>query len=256
MTKNIIIAVLGNELKHDQVESILFSKLNAKHYRDAYCITFGQGECWLFDYAVLVAWGVSEIERQQLYEVLAPVIDTPISLPLIEKYLWSVDEGTALRIHHDALYLPSHDPMIKLALSHAFAQSGKLIFFEDRAQDVIKHNAYISREIAQTGKIPLTRRQLAKLRGSIFETSTDISLHYGLLDTPEFFWDYPELEDSYQKLAKYLDLQPRIEILNKKLATIQSLLDMLAGEHNHKHSAFLEWIIIVLIAVDITVYFV
>jgi uncharacterized Rmd1/YagE family protein len=256
MTKNIIITVLGNELIQEQIETVLISKLNAKQYRDAYCITFDHGECWLFDYAVLVAWGVSEVDRQQLYEVLTPLIDTPISLPLKEKYLWSVDEGTPLRIHHDNLYLTSHDPMIRLALSHAFAQSGKLIFFEDQAQEVIKHNAYISREIAKTGKIPLSRRQLAKLRGSIFETSTDISLHYGLLDTPEFFWDYPELEETYQKLAKYLDLQPRIEILNKKLATIQSLLDMLAGEQNHKHSAFLEWIIIVLIAVDITVYFV
>jgi uncharacterized Rmd1/YagE family protein len=79
-------------------------------------------------------------------------------------------------------------------------------------------------------------------------------LHYGLLDTPEFFWDYPELEEGYLKLAKYLELQPRIDILTRKLDTIQGLLDMLADEQNHKHSAFLEWIIIVLIAVDIVIY--
>jgi uncharacterized Rmd1/YagE family protein len=56
-------------------------------------------------------------------------------------------------------------------------------------------------------------------------------------------------------LAKYLDLQQRIEILGKKLATLQNMLDMLAEEQHHKHAAFLEWIIIILIAVDIAIYF-
>jgi uncharacterized Rmd1/YagE family protein len=43
--------------------------------------------------------------------------------------------------------------------------------------------------------------------------------------------------------------------MNKKLETIHGMLDMLAAEQYHKHSSFLEWVIIVLIAVDIVVYF-
>ncbi|MDX1693310.1 MAG: RMD1 family protein, partial [Ketobacteraceae bacterium] len=119
----------------------------------------------------------------------------------------------------------------------------------------IQENRYLSKTLAATGKIPLTRRQLAKLRGILFETSSDITLHFNLLDTPEFFWDYPELEGYYQAIAKYLDLAPRIELMNHKLATIHELLDVLVAEQHHKHSAFLEWIIIILIAVDIMIYF-
>ena len=89
----------------------------------------------------------------------------------------------------------------------------------------------------------------------LFCTTSDIILHFNLLDTPEFFWDYPEYEPIYQLGSKYLELAPRLEILNQKLDTIQTLLDMLSQEQNHKHSAFLEWIIIVLIAVDILIYF-
>jgi uncharacterized Rmd1/YagE family protein len=129
-----------------------------------------------------------------------------------------------------------------------------LSFFEDKAKAVIQHNSYISKQLAATGKIPLTRRKLAKLRGVLFDTSSDISVHFNLLDTPEFFWHYPELEDYYLHLSKYLDLQLRINILNKKLATIHELLDMLATAQHHKHSAFLEGIII-LIAIDIVIYF-
>jgi uncharacterized Rmd1/YagE family protein len=230
-----------------------------KHYgmtqhRDAYHIPLTQGDCWVFDYGVLVAWGINEATLQSVYGSLASLIEEPCEIVPIEQYEWSVDAQSALQISHDHLTLPDDSTMVRLAISHAFAQSAKLITLEERAQQVIQQNSYIARELARTGKVSLSRRDLSKLRGVLFQTNSDISLHYGLLDTPEFFWDYPELEEGYLKLAKYLELQPRIDILTRKLDTIQGLLDMLADEQNHKHSAFLEWIIIVLIAVDIVIY--
>lgn len=253
--KRITIALLGAHLKQECIETKLIHELGAVRYRDAYCMTRSAGECWLFDYGVLVAWDLSEGDRFALCDALQDCFDAPLSRPAIEQYTYTVEQGQPLTVHHDVLSLPDEQALTRLALSHAFAQSAKLGHFEDAAQQVIQRNAYISKQLAQHGKVALRRRELAKLRGILFDTSSDITLHFGLLDTPEFFWDYPELEDSYQKLAKYLDLQPRVDILTKKLATIQSLLEVLAAEQYHKHSAFLEWVIIWLIAVDITIYF-
>ena len=172
-----------------------------------------------------------------------------------EQFNYTLAQEGELTIHNDMLTLSDKNPLCRLALSHAFAQSTKLGFFEDNAQKVIQENSYISKKLAATGKIPLSRNKLAKLRGVLFDTSSDISLHFNLLDTPEFFWDYPELETYYFKLAKYLDLTPRIDLLNHKLATIHELLAMLASEQHHKHSSFLEWFIIILIMIDIVIYF-
>jgi len=55
----------------------------------------------------------------------------------------------------------------------------------------------------------------------------------------------------YNITASYLDIKPRIEVLNKKLEVIQDLLNVLADEQKHKHSSFLEIIIIVLITFEI-----
>lgn len=254
--KRITIALLGNGLNDEHIEKVLIGQMGATRFRDAYRIDKYHGEAWLFDYGVLVAWDLPENDRQQLCFELDVLIDSPVSRPPIDHYSYSLEMGQPFTIHHEFLLIPNHEPLTRLALSHAFAQSAKLEFFEDKAMQVIQQNAHISKELATTGKVPLSRRELSKLRGVLFDTSSDITLHFNLLDTPEFFWDYPELEADYLKLAKYLDLQPRIDILNRKLENIQGLLDMLAAEQHHKHSAFLEWIIIVLIAVDIVIYFI
>jgi len=55
-------------------------------------------------------------------------------------------------------------------------------------------------------------------------------------------------------MRKYLELQPRIEILNRKMNVMQEVLAILADEQNHKHSSILEWIIIILIAFEIILF--
>jgi len=253
--KGITVTVLGRDLELSSLSTVVVEGMGAVRYRDAYGIKSLSGESWLFDYGVLVSWGVSEDERQQLVARLAEVaIEGKGSVPM-EQYAWQVAEGETFAVLHDVLTLPNDDTLVKLALSHAFAQSAKVMYFEDLALGVINQTADIPKQLAATGKIPLTRKALSKTRGSLLSTINDINLHFGLLDTPEFFWDYPELESLYLRLAKYLDLQQRIEILGKKLATLQNMLDMLAEEQHHKHAAFLEWIIIILIAVDIAIYF-
>ena len=64
------------------------------------------------------------------------------------------------------------------------------------------------------------------------------------------------LEQRYRPVA-YLDvlhIEQRIRLLSDKLDLIHELLNMLADEQNHKHSATLEWIIIWLIAVEIVIF--
>lgn len=252
--KIIHLAHIGSHLKEGAAE-YLVSKKSAVRYRDAFYLKYPVGEAWLMQYGVLVSWDMKADEQQQLCNELKEwFVDAGVE-QVSERYSYYVSQGADYQVKHDVITLNDSDKLIRLALSHAFAQSTKLQVFEDRAQQVINKNRSITKELASTGTIKLTRKKLAMLRGVLFDTGSDISLHFNLLDTPEFFWDYPEMEPYYALLAKYLDLKPRIDILNHKLATIRELLDMLASEQHHKHAAWLEWIIIILIAVDIVVYF-
>jgi uncharacterized Rmd1/YagE family protein len=203
-------------------------------------------------YGVLVVWGMTLESMEVLFKKTKPFEEGKHHQTFTDEFTF-ITTGT-IGIKDDVIFLASDDVMEKLAISHGIAQSVKLQEFEIRAQSTIEDTVHIPKNIAQSGKTYLSRKQISKMRGNLYLVKSDINLRYDLLDTPEFFWEYPEVERPYELMAKYLDVRSRIEILNKKLEVIHELFSMLADEQNHKHAFALEWIIILLIAIEIFMF--
>ncbi len=236
-----------SELKHYFAEGVPF-----RIYRDALHLELS-GHAFIFDYGVLVSWGLPEQEEKKLRQELTALTAEPISNPVTDEFTYEVDADRN-SIHSDHITLSGHGPLDLLAVSHGLAQSIMLAMFENQAIQTIEENTAIPSSLAENGTIRLSRKALGRMRGRLFLVESDINLNYGLLDTPEFFWDYPDLEGAYLMTIRYLDVQPRIEVLNRKLSIIRELFDMLADEQKHKHSSLLEWIIIWLIAIEIVFF--
>ncbi len=223
-------------------------------YRDALHIET-EGDAFLFEYGVIVLWGVTLDREQRLLAEVAPYFIEPLDETIADTFQYELNVSPS-RIHTDTIYLGGATMLEKLAVSHGIAQSVKLSELEVYAQRTIDESAHIPQNMARTGSSQLGRRDIAKMRGRLFLVESDINLHYALLDTPEFFWEYPEVEELYAMTARYLDVQSRTELLNRKLQVIHEMFDMLADEQKHKHSSMLEWIIIWLIAFEIAIFFV
>lgn len=221
-------------------------------YRNVLHLVWQDGDVFIFDYGVVVFWNVAASAQGSLISALAEFVNDPVAEKLDDEFTYEIS-GQTLTLKNDHISLPNGDTMARLAISHAIAQSTKLGQYENRVQRSIASTEYIPENIANTGKSGLRRKELAKLRGQLYLTKSDVTLHFDLLDVPDFFWDNPELQPHYAMVADYLEIKPRIDVLMKKLETIQDLLTMIADEQKHKHSSMLEWIIIWLIAIDIVI---
>lgn len=209
----------------------------------------------VFAYGAVVHWNVSTEEQVKLHQLLLNYAENPLASIEEEHFTFALD-CPVTRIIEDHIEIESSDPILIFSLSQGMAQSIKLASFETNAITTINNTSYIPKSLAENGRIKLSRHNIAKIRGQLFLTKSDIILNYDLLDTPEFFWEYPEYESYYAITAKYLEIAPRTEVLSKKLETIHELFEMLADEQKHRHSSILEWIIIWLIAFEIamTIY--
>ena len=118
-------------------------------------------------------------------------------------------------------------------------------------EQTIQETRSIPERMAIDGKIRLKRAGITKRIGQLFVDRASINLHSDILDHPEFFWEDDEWLPLYVRAAKYLEIDRRAEVLNKRLDIIKELFDMLANELHVAHSNKLEWIIIILIVLEV-----
>jgi uncharacterized Rmd1/YagE family protein len=207
------------------------------------------GDIFYFAYGSMVCWGIAKDLALHFLDVGRPFADRLSEE--IETDEFTYIQGETAKIVDDEITLPSFDPLIKLAISHGIAQSVKLGTFELALQKTFTLTKQIPEDLAKFGKISLSRNQIRKKMGELFIERNSINLHWDVLDQPEFFWDYPELEPFYTLIANYLDLANRVEVLNQRLRIVHELFEMLGTELNHQHSSRLEWTIICLIVIEV-----
>jgi uncharacterized Rmd1/YagE family protein len=241
---------LALRLDINELAKLLSDSTLIRIIKGALLIENDQSWSVVFAYGAVVHWNVSAKEQIKLHQLLLNHAENPLTVIEEDNFTFSLDcPGT--RIIEDHIEIESSDPILIFALSQGMAQSIKLASFETNAITTINNTSYIPKSLAENGSIKLSRHKIAKIRGQLFLTKSDIILNYDLLDTPDFFWEYPEYEAFYSITAKYLEIAPRTQVLSKKLETIHELFEMLADEQKHRHSSILEWIIIWLIAVEI-----
>jgi uncharacterized Rmd1/YagE family protein len=234
----------------------LQKKYNSTPYRDVIHISYNRednssGDVFFFSYGTIVFWGLSSEEEQAFLLEVKAYEEQPLLHPEFDELTYSY--GSPFKIHQDDITLQTPSSMTKLAISYGVAQSVKLTVFENTIRSTIENTRSLPENLFHKGKISLSRSEIRKKSGELFLERSSINLHSDILDTPEFFWEYCELEPFYRATANYLDVEKRVEVLNKRLDIVKELLEMLANELNHQHSSSLEWTIIGLIVIEVVI---
>jgi uncharacterized Rmd1/YagE family protein len=84
--------------------------------------------------------------------------------------------------------------------------------------------------------------------------STDDTAASNILTTPSFFWDSePTLHPLYEAVREYLEIKPRIQVLNERCRVFLDLAEILSDSIADVKMTRITWIIIILIVISILV---
>ena len=240
----------------------LYDAMNAKYkttiYKDVVHVILDKNEhhpetdVFLFSYGVSVFWGMDVLEGLKFLKNEISIFEEYPNAD-IDKDIFTYVYADTSKIIDDEISLLNHDILTKLALSQGMAQSVKLGTFETSIKKTFELTKKIPQDLAKYGSISLSRKEIRKKMGELFIERNAINLHMDILDTPEFFWEYPEFEFLYIMVANYLDIRTRVEILNQRLNIIHGLFEMLGTELNHSHSNRLEMTIVCLIVIEVLI---
>lgn len=203
------------------------------------------------EYGTVVIWGMSLTEEKRMLRELRKFEVERLAAEDVECEDLSWYLADYSRIYNDVITLRRGSSyMTKLSLSHALAQSTKISFFESVIEATIDTTKDIPRSIAESGKVGMPPIDIMKNIGHLFILRMNIHLVGSVVDSPEIFWSQPDLEPLYAAARSYLEIQPRIDLLNIRVEVLQDMLQLLKDQATSSHSEWLEIIVIILIVLE------
>eukprot|EP00899_Mesostigma_viride_P000698 jgi/Mesvir1/10629/Mv16755-RA.1 len=138
-------------------------------------------------------------------------------------------------------------------ISSVLAQTVALDFYSRRVDRLMQKFIGINEELGRTGLFHISKKELFKLVAFQNNLITNILTKLRLLERSETAWKCQQYYDIWQSLRQDLDIEERWEHLNFKVDMLQRQMTFFLEILQNRKSDFLEWTIIILIAIEIVV---
>ncbi len=252
----------GSYKMNQLVEQLVNQGSEPKYFDDVIHVQkeFGKKErhidIFYFPFGCVTIWGAEESEERNVIKALEDFENDrveEITNDLIY-YHYDLDSPkTFIDEEKNEIVLNTNLVFTKISISHALAQSVKLNILEASVTKLIEKTTPLQKELASEGSVSLSKKEISKQIGVLFNERYSINMHSDILDVPEFFWRRPSYEPLYTMTTEFQDIQVRQNIMHHRLDMINDLYTMLSDELNYRHSTRLEVIIIVLIAIEVVI---
>lgn len=229
-----------------KLNPVTFAKATDNDHELVYLYYFG-GVVFLNCSADIVARFLDGIRHHAEYLGERP------QLPFREEYRLEIDPGRRLAITNDCAIMPSHNQAFLDIICFVIAKSVALERIEERVDAVVDEVEGLIGNLGK-GKLDLSDSDMARLASSILSFKYTSIAHIMVLDKPDITWDDAEADRLYRTMAELFELNPRYQEIKHKSQTLLDVTDVFSGLSHAKRAARLEWIIIVLIAIEIVIY--
>lgn len=213
-------------------------------------------DLYFFREGTVVLWNCTDLENSNILRFLKQfeqdAYDESTVLEESESMLYNSSDNAA-RLKNNSFYVSKEDDtgLEKYTFSNAMSLSVKLGIWEASLERYIESMAFVTDDLKKGNSIKISRPEMLRKTGELFALRHLINLSSDLLDVPDFYWDREQLEHLYQQTCSYFSINRRTRVMNEKLNHCIELADLISSNLNDDHHVRLEWMIIILIMVEV-----
>jgi uncharacterized Rmd1/YagE family protein len=217
---------------------------------------FADGRVYLYYFGAIIFFNCTEASITSFYhsvDKLTETIRPPKTSIYTEQYSLHIDQGRAVTVNNSGAVMPGKQTAYVDIIAYTLAKSVALEQIEALLDTVFDRMEEIITRLDR-GELAVPDSQLAKTASSILNFKFRSISHIMILDKPDITWEIEEADRLYSTLANLFELQQRYQQIRHKSDTLLDINSVFTGLAHAKRSARLEWIIIVLIAIEIVLF--
>ena len=168
-----------------------------------------------------------------------------------EEFEIEIAAGLPIRVRHGLVQLPE----ISMDIAHVFclnlAQSVALDHYRIQVEKLLEITTDYSIVLSKKGSLVASQKKINKITGEVMIQKNRIAENLYIFESPDIVWDEGDLSAIDEQLRRDLNIERRHQGIQFHLDVVKENLDNYMSILQHKHSSMLEWVIIILIAIEI-----
>ena len=113
---------------------------------------------------------------------------------------------------------------------------------------------YHTQILEKKGRLAISGKRLTKFIGKTLLLRNRIAENLYIFDSPPETWEDERLDKLYNELKRTFDLQERFRNVADGLGIVKDNLELFRDILQYRNSVFLEWIVIILITIEVVHY--
>jgi required for meiotic nuclear division protein 1 len=156
-----------------------------------------------------------------------------------------------LRVSFNKIDIPSADiDVVRLVMLNV-SQSVALDYYEDQTNQLLSETNTYTQILENKGRLDISGKKLRQYIGRTLLLRNRIAENIYVFDSPPETWENENLTKVDTDLKRTFDLQVRVRMIHEGLTIIKDNLELFRGLMQTKNSTILEWIVILLILVEV-----
>lgn len=208
---------------------------------------------FMLSYGVVVFAGMSPRKISDYLEQIEPFTIHPKGKPSSDtlQVHFELENTEELRITFDSLTLGHFDHSINRMIMMHLAQSVALDHYNMLSQATLSEVKSYTLDMELRGKVKLSQKKALQFIGKTLNTKNSIAENLYILDSPDVAWENEYLDRLHGTLARHFELVTRYREIDNTLKIVEDNLEIYLSYNHHRESSRLEWIIIILIVIEV-----
>ncbi|MBS1952503.1 MAG: hypothetical protein OJF59_002128 [Cytophagales bacterium] len=242
--------LVANQLDLKGIKSFLDLKPLADSSSELMYSFGGDKYQYYFNYGVVVFAGQSEEEIKVAVRTILPFQKSPNQQWLRDDHEVRMQDGE-MEFEFDQVVVDRLDDKVLRIAMFNLAQSVALDYYHSVSENLLTEIRGFSRDLETSGKLNINRTNMLRFIGKALNTQNDIADNIYIFDAPDQVWDDEYLDKLHKGLMRHFDLRLRFSEIEYTLRIIEDNLGIFREISNQRTSTMLEWIIILLILVEV-----
>ncbi len=251
MTQKVVSYQVAETIDVKAFCSIFKGELSYNDPAELFYKTAADQYVYIFKYGAVCFLNYDAIQISTFLQLIRPYCRNLFDDPLTDEFIVETD-AKEVRVGFNKIEIPTsaNTDVLRLVMINV-SQSVALDYYEEQTAKLLEETNRHTLYLVNKGKLDISGKKLKQYIGKSLLLRNHIAENIYVFDSPPETWENELLNKMDADLKRTFDLQVRVRTIQEWLTIIKDNLELFRDMMQHRYSSILEWVVILLILVEV-----